>query len=229
MATRVDNRFNDVRADVQLHGFIERHGLRYSVVAIRALALALQYDPEELAHRRSRVYRHRPLRAARGVVAKHRRRINRPEGVEMKTHLYTAARIAARENAFHGELRMIVNDPDRNDRDKPGLEGLCGSAECSAECAPGADGLASLSPWSDWCGIYCRDGKVRRVPAESLLFRVADGVSGGVDGGGVAGISEAGGFPLTTQKEGRAMLLKGYGNAIVPEVASEFIGAFMEA
>lgn len=55
MATRGNNRFNDVRADVQLHGFIEHHGLRYSVVAIRALALALQYDPEEFAHRRSRV------------------------------------------------------------------------------------------------------------------------------------------------------------------------------
>lgn len=114
------------------------------------------------------------------------------------------------------------------DRDKPGLEGLCGSAECSAECAPGADGLASLSPWSDWCGIYCRDGKVRRIPAESLLLRMADGLPQGVDGSGLAGISEDGGFPLTTQKEGRAMLLKGYGNAIVPEVASEFIGAFME-
>ena len=114
------------------------------------------------------------------------------------------------------------------DRDKPGLEGLCGSAECSAECAPGADGLASLSPWSDWCGIYCRDGKVRRIPAESLLLRMADGLPQGVDGSGLAGISEDGGFPLTTKKEGRAMLLKGYGNAIVPEVASEFIGAFME-
>lgn len=27
-------------------------------------------------------------------------------------------RIAARENAFHGELRMIVNDPELSDRDK---------------------------------------------------------------------------------------------------------------
>lgn len=27
-------------------------------------------------------------------------------------------RIAARENAFHGELRMIVNDPELGDRDK---------------------------------------------------------------------------------------------------------------
>ena len=26
--------------------------------------------------------------------------------------------IAARENAFHGELRMIVNDPGLSDRDK---------------------------------------------------------------------------------------------------------------
>lgn len=57
---------------------------------------------------------------------------------------------------------------------------------------------------------------------------MADGLSGDVNGIGVAGISEVGGFPLTTKKEGRAMLLKGYGNAIVPEVASEFIGAFME-
>lgn len=27
-------------------------------------------------------------------------------------------RIAARENAFHRELRMIVNDPELGDRDK---------------------------------------------------------------------------------------------------------------
>lgn len=114
------------------------------------------------------------------------------------------------------------------DRDKPGLEGRFGSAECAAECAPGADGLASLSPWSDWRGIYCRDGKVRRIPAESLLLRMADGLPQGVDGSGLAGISEDGGFPLTTQKRGARKLLKGYGNAIVPEVASEFIEAFME-
>lgn len=88
--------------------------------------------------------------------------------------------------------------------------------------------LSGLPPWSNSRFIYCRDGKVRRIPAESLLLRMADGLSGDVDGIGVAGISEVGGFPLTTKKEGRAMLLKGYGNAIVPEVASEFIGAFME-
>lgn len=113
-----------------------------------------------------------------------------------------------------------------SDRDGSRLEGRNGSFERSVECAPGADGLASLSPWSGWVGIYCRDGKVRRVPAESLLFSVADGLPEEVDGSGIAGISEVGGFPLTTQKEGRAMLLKGYGNAIVPQVAAAFIAGF---
>ena len=65
--------------------------------------------------------------------------------------------------------------------------------------------------------------------AESLLFGLADGVSEGMDGSRVVGVSEDGGFPLTTQKEGRVMLLKGYGNAIVPQVAAAFVAAFCEA
>lgn len=69
---------------------------------------------------------------------------------------------------------------------------------------------------------------MRRIPAESLLFGVADGIPEGVDGGGTCRISEEGGFPLTTRKEGRAMLLKGYGNAVVPQVAAEFVMAFEE-
>lgn len=91
-----------------------------------------------------------------------------------------------------------------------------------------AAGLQSLSPWSDSGFILCTDGKVRRVPAESLFLGVADGVSESMDGCGVVCISEDGGFPLTTKKKGRSPLLKGYGNAIVPELAAEFITAFME-
>lgn len=87
--------------------------------------------------------------------------------------------------------------------------------------------VSSVSPWSNSRCIYCRDKKVRRIPAESILFGVADGLSSGVDGSGVESISEGGGFPLTTRQEGRAMLLKGYGNAIVPQAAAEFIVAFM--
>jgi DNA (cytosine-5)-methyltransferase 1 len=52
----------------------------------------------------------------------------------------------------------------------------------------------------DW--LYCRDGRWR--PVESGTFPLADGIPG------------------------RVGLLRGYGNAIVPQVAAEFIKAFME-
>lgn len=112
----------------------------------------------------------------------------------------------------------------------PGHERNQGIPERSGSQASGsasASGLSGFSSWSSPAIILCRDGKARRVPSESLLFRMADGLPESMDGRGVAGVSETGGFPLTTQKEGRAMLLKGYGNAIVPQVAAEFIRAFI--
>ena len=83
-------------------------------------------------------------------------------------------------------------------------------------------------PWDRSCFILCTDGGVRRIPAQSVLLRVADGLPAGLDGSGVEGISEVEGFPLTRRKEGRAMLLKGYGNAIVPQTAAIFIEAVRE-
>ncbi|GEM_PF-6138776 len=112
-------------------------------------------------------------------------------------------------------MQAGISGPDEREK------GLAGE---SFDC-----GVPGFSPWDGFRLIYCRDGKVRRIPAKSLLFGMADGVSESVDGGGLVGISETGGFPLTTQKEGRAMLLKGYGNAIVPQVAAEFVMAFAEA
>lgn len=58
---------------------------------------------------------------------------------------------------------------------------------------------------SQWCSyelIPCRDGKSRRI--------------------------ESGSFPLADGVPGRVGLLRGYGNAIVPQVAAEFIKAFVE-
>lgn len=52
----------------------------------------------------------------------------------------------------------------------------------------------------DW--LFCRDGKWR--PVESGTFPLADGIPG------------------------RVGLLRGYGNAIVPQAAAEFVKAFME-
>jgi len=51
----------------------------------------------------------------------------------------------------------------------------------------------------------CRDGKTRRVPVEPAFFPLADGVPA------------------------RVVRLRGYGNAIVPQVAAEFIQATREA
>ena len=56
--------------------------------------------------------------------------------------------------------------------------------------------------WSNYDLIPCRDGKARRV--EPSIFPLAHGVSG------------------------RVGLLRGAGNSIVPQVAAEFISAFLE-
>jgi len=60
------------------------------------------------------------------------------------------------------------------------------------------------SPWSEVELVYCRDEKSRQVPAEPSLFPVANGVPN------------------------RVGLLRGAGNAIVPQVAAEIIKAYME-
>ena len=57
--------------------------------------------------------------------------------------------------------------------------------------------------WSEFDLIPCRDGKARRV--------------------------EPGTFPLADGIPGRVGLLRGYGNAIVPQVAAEFVRAYCEA
>jgi hypothetical protein len=97
--------------------------------------------------------------------------------------------------------------------------------------------LESFSPWSDFGLVLCRDTdkqgrhRVRRVPAESLLLCVADGVPEDVDSLRYQSILEhpERAFPLCAKDAvpGRAMLLKGYGNAIVPELAAEFLRSFL--
>lgn len=95
------------------------------------------------------------------------------------------------------------------DADNPGLERREGVQERTSEQSAWSSGLdsGSTSPdngfWSgaDWLG--CRDGKIRPV--------------------------ESGTFPLANGIPARVGRLRGYGNAIVPQVAAEFITAFMES
>jgi DNA (cytosine-5)-methyltransferase 1 len=61
-------------------------------------------------------------------------------------------------------------------------------------------GAPGLSSWSDFDWLPCTDGKARRI--------------------------EPGSFPLAHGVPARMGRLRGYGNAIVPQVAAEFIRAF---
>jgi hypothetical protein len=57
---------------------------------------------------------------------------------------------------------------------------------------------------------------------------VVDGFPGSLDNRRAI-LNARSGFPLTQGIRGRVRLLKGYGNAIVPELAAQFIQAAQEA
>lgn len=85
--------------------------------------------------------------------------------------------------------------------------------------------------WDCYGTVPCRDGRLRRIPTseagvESGLQPVVDGFPSHVGGVRNPKLSL---HPLTKAKvEGRTTLLKGAGNAIVPQVAAVFVKAFME-
>lgn len=95
-------------------------------------------------------------------------------------------------------------------KSRPGRLVLPDSDRCSAgshAATPAGYGNPSDAAgfWSDFQLVHCRDGKTRRIPTEPAFFPLAHGVSA------------------------RVVRLRGYGNAIVPQVAAEFIKAYTEA
>ena len=105
-------------------------------------------------------------------------------------------------DAKRGQLNGVADGEGRHpDRSEAGREQGDGEPAASGKFC-GRSG-SSNSQWTpaDW--LWCRDEKWR--PVEPGTFPLADGVSNRV---------------------GR---LRGYGNAIVPQVAAEVIGALMEA
>jgi len=90
-------------------------------------------------------------------------------------------------------------------------DGSLGNAECDglngSEIGRGA-GESQAKGWmcehQGSSAILCRDGKTRQIPTEPSLFPLANGIPN------------------------RVGLLRGAGNAIVPQVAAEIIKSFME-
>lgn len=85
---------------------------------------------------------------------------------------------------------------------EPRLEGLAGNGHGSGR----AVAIGSASPagfWSNFHLVQCRDGKVRRAPSGIHL--------------------------LASRIPNRMGRLRGFGNSIVPQVAAEFIKAFLES
>jgi hypothetical protein len=76
--------------------------------------------------------------------------------------------------------------------------------------------------WSSSIWWPCRDGKYRRIPAQSVVLGLAPGAAPRVDYD-----RPESGFPLCKAFKGRSHLLKGIGNAINIRVAATFVRAVM--
>ena len=93
--------------------------------------------------------------------------------------------------------------------------------------------LDGRTEWDNPDWLYCRDGKYRPIrqginplarTVKSSSFEMANGLPRGV------GYSSNPSEPIDANntQEARVMRLKGYGNAIVPQVAAQFISAFLD-
>lgn len=84
-------------------------------------------------------------------------------------------------------------------------------------------GTGCTLSWSDFSIVPCLDGKARRI--EPSAFPLVDGIPRDMG----SGRSKLERVAIRAARANRTGRLKGYGNAIVPELAAEFIAAFMES
>ena len=113
-----------------------------------------------------------------------------------------------------------MDDPEGHGRSVLNSENL-GEAARKIH-SPSDEGHVHGTAWSDYRIIPCTDGKARRTGAR--VFPLAYGLPRGV---GVGGSWRKG--LARSASRARNGMLKGSGNAIVPELAAEFIRAYMES
>lgn len=120
-------------------------------------------------------------------------------------------------DAEHSKRRQETTTGNNNNRQDTGWEEKAGGfIPCRAvdirmgisngtRCEPRIKASETTRYWNPFITASCRDGKQRRIPPEPYLFPLAHGLPG------------------------RVGLLRGIGNAIVPQIAAEFIGAYLDA
>jgi DNA (cytosine-5)-methyltransferase 1 len=120
-------------------------------------------------------------------------------------HAASDGRVQRRaEPSGRGAVGGCGNDTERlGNADDTGLQGrLDGSGEGGRPDQRPAGEASVAGFWSTYATVRCTDGKARRF--------------------------EPGSFPLAHGVSNRVGRLRGYGNAIVPQVAAEFVGAYMD-
>jgi DNA (cytosine-5)-methyltransferase 1 len=110
-----------------------------------------------------------------------------------------AARDEARVQEFTG--RGASGNRRLGDATGQGLQKRARGTLLTGEARSLIERSSNPSPWEAYDQIWCLDGKSRRV--------------------------EPGTFPLAHGVPGRVGRLRGYGNAIIPQVAAEFISAYL--
>ena len=158
-----------------------------------------KHDPLPLPNR---------CRSVRAGVLQRGRRIQRHGDGDSTLHGATCER-------FTG----FCSDGSMANSDITGLEGWNNDApEYASQRA-----VRPSSPWSQLEWLTCSDGKSRAT--QPGIFPLVDGISKSVVRGGDRSMA-----PDANQSaEARTMRLKGYGNAIVPQIAALFITAAMQS
>ena len=100
-----------------------------------------------------------------------------------------------------------------------------GRIQLGAGRTPEGQAAVVSGPWSDFGFIPCRDGKQRRI--ERGTFPLVAGLPRGVGHGRDYSVPITPEYTQATA-EARVMRLRGYGNAIVPQLAATFVRAFLE-
>lgn len=122
-----------------------------------------------------------------------------------------------------------------------GLEGYAGDVDRGSESGRIDSGevrsASSADPWGDWYPVYCRDGKTRRVgravqPLAHGVPRKLGSLQSELEGMGLdaklaTAIRKWAGNRLAKSGRNRVGRLRGYGNAIVPLLAAEFVRMFL--